>query len=189
VYHPFLIGEKIYLRGLERRDLDGDYFQWLNDYEVTKYLESGHFPNTQESMEKFFQNMVLSGENAVFAIVDKNNDKHIGNIKLGPIDWYHKRAVIGYLIGNREYWGKGYATEAIDLTVEYGFMRLGLHKIWACIAANHPASVRVCEKVGLNIEGYSRDSFFFEGIYYDRIFVGITSDQFSKIKKRQNGEK
>lgn len=183
MHHPFLIGEKLYLRGVERQDLDGDYFQWLNDYEVTKFLESGRFPNTKDAMEEFYRDAALSGKNAFFAIIDKETDKYIGNIKLGPIDWYHRKASIGSMIGNKQYWGKGYSTEAIKLVVDYGLIRLGLNKLWAGVAANHEASRRAYEKAGFVLEGRSKGSFYFEGNIYDTLYLGITRDEYVSTKK------
>lgn len=184
MYHPFLIGEKVYLRGLERADLEGDYFQWLNDYEVTRFLEVGRFPNTEEAMEEYYRNTALSNNDIIFAIIDRETDQHIGNIRLGPIDWHHRRAFIGHMIGNKAFWGKGYSTEAIRLVVEYGFIRLGLNKICARMAANHPASHRAYEKAGFTDEGQAKSEFYFEGEYYDSLYVGITREDFSASSKR-----
>ena len=178
MHHPFLIGEKLYLRGMERQDLEGDYFQWLNDYEVTQFTEAGRFPNTRERMDEYYSEIVLSGSNAFFAIIDKETDLHIGTIKLGPIDWYHRKAAIAHMLGHKEYWGKSYSTEAIMLVVEYGFTRLGLNKIWAGIAANHPASQRCYEKAGLVLEGRAKGSFYYRGSYHDQLYFGVTRDDF-----------
>ena len=54
MHHAFLVGDKVYLRRFEETDLHGDYFDWLNDYEVTRYLDSGTFPNSEQSVEHFF---------------------------------------------------------------------------------------------------------------------------------------
>ena len=185
MYHPFLIGEKVYLRGMEKQDLEGDYFQWLNDYEVTKFTEAGRFPNTKESMDEYYREAALSGRNAFFAIIDKGTESQVGTIKLGPIDWYHRKAAVAHMLGNKEYWGKSYSTEAIKLVVEYGFIRLGLNKIWAGIAANHPASQRAYEKAGFIVEGRARSSFYFRGDYYDALYVGITRDDFLASDKKK----
>jgi len=180
MYHPFLIGEKVYLRGVERKDLEGDYFQWLNDYEVTKFTEVGRFPNTKESMDEYYHEVAISGRHTFFAIIDKVTDLHIGNTKLGPIDWYHRKATVGLMIGNKEYWGKSYGTEAMKLIVEYGFIRLGLNKIWSALIYTNKASQRMCENAGFIVEGCDRSSLLFRGDYYDALYVGITRDDFLK---------
>jgi len=52
---PFLIGEKSYLRGLELLDLTGNYFQWFNDQEITRYMKNGSFPNSEARMRSFYE--------------------------------------------------------------------------------------------------------------------------------------
>jgi RimJ/RimL family protein N-acetyltransferase len=180
MHHPFIIGKKIYLRGLERLDLEGDYFDWLNDREVTKFLNSGAFPNTAEKMEEYYRNIALSADNAMFAVIDKKSDRHIGNIKLGPINWLMRVTSVGIMIGNKECWGKGYGTEAIRLVLDYAFNRLNLHKVTAGIVAIHQASIRAFEKAGFEKEGQARSQFFLDGKYYDSLYLGITEEDFQK---------
>lgn len=185
MHNPFIIGEKLYLRGLERPDLEGDYFDWLNDREVTKFLDSGAFPNTVEKMEEYYRNVALSPNNVMLAIIDKESDKHIGNIKLGPINWITGIATLGIMIGNKEFWGKGYGTEAIKLVLDYAFKRLNLHKVTAGIAAIHQASIKAFEEAGFEIEGQLKSQFFLDGKYYDSLYLGITGEDYLKKSKQE----
>ena len=185
MHHPFIIGEKLYLRGLERSDLEGDYFDWLNDREVTKFIDSGDFPNNMERMEEYYRNIALSHDNVMFAIIDKESDKHIGNIKLGPINWIRRMATLGIMIGDKEFWGKGYGTEAIRLVLDYAFKRLNLQEVSAGVATVHQPSIRAFEKAGFEIEGRVKGQFFLDGEYYDSLYLGVTKDDF--MKKSNNG--
>jgi len=180
MYHPFIIGEKIYLRGLERKDLEGDYFDWLNDSEVTRFLDSGFLPNSMEKMDDYYGNVALSPDNVMLAIIDKESDRHVGNIKLGPINWITRVAPLGIMVGNKEYWGRGYGTEAIQLVVNHAFGRLNLHKINAGIAADNTASVGAFGKAGFEIEGRAKSQFYLDGDYSDSLYVGITRDDYLK---------
>ena len=58
---------------------------------------------------------------AMFGIFLNDSHQHIGNIKSGNIDPFHRRAEVGLVIGDRAVWGKGYAAEAISLATRYGF--------------------------------------------------------------------
>ena len=178
MYHPFIVGEAIYLRGLERADLEGAYFDWLNDREVTKFLAFGRFPNTKEAMEEYYNNTALSNNNAMFAVADKKTDKHIGNIKLGPMNWIARTAPLGIMIGDRQFWGKGYGTEAIRLILDYAFNTLNLHKVIAGVVAVNQASKRAFEKAGFTIEGHARSQFYLNGEYSDSLYLGITREDF-----------
>ena len=173
MHHPFLTGDKLYLRGLECADLDGEYFDWLNDREVTKFLVAGVFPNSKEKMEEYYRNISLSNNNVMLAIIDKISDKHIGNIKLGSINWISRIADIGIMIGDKEFWHKGFGTEAIKLLVEYAFHRLNLHKVTAGVIAENKASIKVFEKAGFEIEGRAKSQCFLNGEYCDSLYLGI----------------
>ncbi len=178
MYHPFIIGERIYLRGLDKADLEGSYFDWLNGREVTKFLDSGAFPNTMDKMEEYYRNVTSSPNNVMLAIIDKESDKHIGNIKLGTIDWITRVAPLGIMIGDKKFWGKGYGTEAIRLVLDYAFKRLNLHKVFAGVVAIHQASIKAFEKTGFEIEGKARSNCFIDGKYYDSLYLGITEEDF-----------
>lgn len=178
MHHPFIVGKKLYLRGLEISDLEGSYFQWLNDREVTKYMDSGNFPNNMASMEQFYQGTVLSNDNVFFAIADIETDKHIGNVKLGPINWISRISPLGIMIGDKDYWGKEYGSESVKLVVEYAFKVLNLHKVTLGVVATHEAAVKVYEKSGFKIEGRAKEQFYLDGEYYDTLFMGMTKDDF-----------
>jgi len=176
--NPFLIGERIYLRGVEKSDLSGEYFQWLNDYEVTRFLESGVFPNSQEAMEAYYQARVTSSNEVFLAIVLKENDRHIGNLKLGPVNWIHRFAELGILVGAKDCWNKGYGTEATVLLMDYAFKRLNLNKVTLGVIAENEAAVRVYERIGFVKEGRITEYYLIDGRYRDKIVMGLTAKQF-----------
>lgn len=174
----FIPGEKVYLRALERADLNEKYLGWLNDPVVNRYLESGIFPYTIDELEKFFEQVSGSREQVILAIADKKTDEHIGNIKLGPINWVHRKATLGILIGEKHCWGQGMATDATRLMVEYGFFRLNLWRIELGVHAEHDAAVRVYEKVGFRIEGRMREVLFHDGKYKDSLWMGLLRSEY-----------
>ena len=183
---PFLIGKQIYLRPLERDDLNERYLRWLNDPEVSRYLESGLFPQTQSDLEGFYNGVVGSSKQVVLAIADKESNQHIGNIKLGPINWVHRRATLGILIGEKEFWGKGISTEATRLMVEYAFQRLNLRRIVLGVYAEHQAAVRSYEKVGFKIEGRFREDMFHEGQYKDSLWMALLCSEYNDSARGEN---
>jgi RimJ/RimL family protein N-acetyltransferase len=107
------------------------------------------------------------------AIIAKNDNKHIGNIKLGPINRHHKYADVGIIIGDKTFWGKGYATEAIKLVVAYAFEVLKLHKLTAGAYMNNAGSVKIFKKAGFSIEGLRKRQYLYKGRYVDAVLFGI----------------
>ena len=171
-FAPFLESERLYLRALTLEDVTDDYCRWMNDPEVTRNLESRFFPQSKESIRAFVQSIQGDRNNAFFAIVLKAGDRHIGNIKLGPINWLHGLGEIGLMIGEKETWGKGYATEAIRLVTGYAFQRLNLHKVTAGCYATNKGSARAFERAGFDVEGIRPNHLFCDGKYVDCILLG-----------------
>jgi len=179
---PFIVGSRIYLRPLERDDLSEKYLGWLNDLEISRYLESGIFPYTRDELEKFYEQATTSLDQVILAIVDKERDQHIGNVKLGPINWVHRKATFGILLGEKEFWGKGIGTEATRLMVEYGFFRLNLRRIELGVYAEHEAAMHSYEKVGFRVEGRFRESSFHEGQYKDGLWMSLLRSEYTSAE-------
>lgn len=148
-----LKGKKIYLRPITLEDANEEYVHWLNDKEVNQYLESRFVLATVENVKKFIEGILKSENNYFFAIVDIESNKHIGNIKLGSVNTYHKRADIGILIGDKNYWGKGIGTEAITLISDFAFNHLYLDKVMAGCYANNLGSYKAFLKCDFVEEG------------------------------------
>ena len=82
----------------------------------------------------------------------REDGRHIGNIKIGPVVTRHARAELGYLIGDRSEWNKGFASEAIREVVRYGIEELGLAKITAGIYETNIGSAKALLKAGFKLE-------------------------------------
>jgi len=91
-----------------------------------------------------------------FAITQRSEASLVGAIGLHIVS-EHRRAELGYWIGV-PFWGRGFATEAGRAMLEFGFRRLGLHRIHANHLTRNPASGRVLQKLGLRLEGVHREA-------------------------------
>lgn len=180
--HGFVQGSRVCLRPLEREDLNARYLSWLNDPEVTRYMETGTFPTTAQDLEKFYDDVTESRNQVILAVADKKSGQHIGNVKLGPIHWVHRCATFGIMIGDKKFWGRGAGLEATRLMVEYGFDRLNLRRIDLGVFAEHDAAVRCYEKVGFKVEGRMRESLFRDGKYVDRLWMGLLRSEYKSLK-------
>jgi ribosomal-protein-alanine N-acetyltransferase len=106
-------------------------------------------------------------------VVTLNTDRTIiGAVSLNGINERHRRAEIGYWIAS-DYWNQGYATEACQAVLDYGFRRLNLHRIQARHFRSNPASGRVIQKLGMQREGISRHAAFRAGKWHDLVNYAI----------------
>lgn len=122
------------------------YVNWLNDPKVNKYLESGG-NYTIEALELFLkeqeQKTIL-----FWAIFIKNPKKHIGNIKIDPIDLVNNSGEYGILMGDTTEWRKGYAKEASLKIIKYCFSELKLSKITLGVLDKNKAALKLYENIG-----------------------------------------
>lgn len=182
--HPFIIGKKIYLRGLEKEDLTGNYFQWANDSEVTHYMFMGAVPNNIQLLEEEYDKLIRSEHDVVFAIIDKKTDTHIGNAGLYTINWISRSAEYRTIIGEKKFWGKGYGTEATKLVLEYAFDKLNLNKVWLGVNAENTAAVKCYENAGFIREGVLREEIYRNGKYYNAIRMSVLRKEYLADKKK-----
>lgn len=162
----------MYLRELRPSDVKEHYCRWMNDQEVVQYLESRFSPHSIESLREYVSQKASSTDEMLFAIVLKADERHIGNIKLGPIDWIHRSAQTGIIIGEKDQWGQGYATEAILAISRFAFSALNLRKLSAGCYEPNRGSVKAFERAGFVQEGILRAHYFCNGNYVDGILFG-----------------
>ncbi|MEO5579366.1 MAG: GNAT family protein [Gemmatimonadaceae bacterium] len=168
-----LPGEGIYLRLVEPGDCGEAYLSWLNDPEVSRFLETRWQQQTHASIRDFVRAVRQGAADYLFAIVRTSDDRHVGNIKLGAINHVHRYADVGYFIGEREVWGTGIATEAIRLVTRFAFDRVGLHRVQAVVNVRNAASAKALKRAGFSVEGLARQKLWTGEGWSDEESYGI----------------
>lgn len=179
-YNHFLHANAIYLREVRETDVNADYYHWINDPQVNQFLETRYTPRSIQDIKSFVNAKDSNPNEPFFAICCSNTDKHIGNIKLGPINWQHRRADISLLIGDKSFWGKGVASQAIGLIVKFAFETLNLNKLQA--GAYHPniGSIKAFKNNGFEQEGYVKELCFANNQAMDMVLMGLTYNEYLK---------
>jgi RimJ/RimL family protein N-acetyltransferase len=144
------------------------YVDWMNDPDVTQYTESRFRKHTFRGIKLYVQDISGSSNDYFYGIF--LDGEHIGNIKL-HVNIHHNLGDIGIIIGDKNEWGKGYATEAIKLVTNHGFNVLGLHKIYAGIYSNNKGSIGAFTKAGYSEDGYNKQTYLSDGEYVDEIIM------------------
>ncbi len=170
----FLVGKRISLTGLtpDQLQANGPYYGWLNNLSLDLYTERSYFPNSVQRMNAYFDVATSNSKLILLGIFDNATERHIGNITLQELDFINRRAFLGYLIGDKEFAGKGIATEACLMMMYYGFNKLNFERIWTTISAEHAASLKVSERAGLKTEGKLREHQMRNGKRFDLMIVG-----------------
>lgn len=176
---PVLRGPKVFLRRLERSDVGQAYLSWLNDPEVTRYLETGREPVSEDDIHRYLRRFDGSAGDFIYAIVDRATGRHIGNVTLNRIDRVHGTADTGIMIGDKAFWGRGYASEAWSLLISWAFAELGLRKIIAGACEPNLASARALRTLGFRLEGIHRGECLVEGAHVDALRFGLFRHEFT----------
>ena len=176
--HPFLVSDRIYLRGLEETDIDTNYFQWFNDIEICRYNSHHRFPNSRSRMQKYIDSVTQGSSNLVLAIVLKNNDQHIGNISLQNINYIDRNAELALILGEKDSWGHGFGKEACKLIMNHGFKELNLKRIYCATEERNVGMQRLAEKLGMIQEGIRRKAVYKDSEFRDVIEYGVLREEF-----------
>lgn len=143
-----LNSKNLALKNLTHESNLDSYFSWLNDNEITEYLEVRfNIPKNVSEIKNFIRTINDSKDSILFGIFHKDSNIHIGNIKL-DLNKNHRRGEIGLLIGNKSFWGKGYATEAIEIVTKFAFEDYDIDKVSAGCYEDNIGSAKAFLKVG-----------------------------------------
>ncbi len=168
-YITTINGDRCFLTILQKKHACQNYCNWLNDEMVNKYLETRQV--VVSDLETYITEKLESDNCLFFGIFWKENNLHIGNIKLEPIDFEKRIANLGIMIGDKKFWGKGIATETVDLLVEYAFCELGLNEIRLGVISENESAIKVYKKCGFEILKIDKNAIDHDGKKYDQIWM------------------
>jgi RimJ/RimL family protein N-acetyltransferase len=149
-YRSSFSSSRLEFRSLLIDDVNQNYVNWLNDPIVNQFLESRHTVHTIESVIEFVDSVDRSSSSVFFGVFLAKNGRHIGNVKLSEINFVESSAEIGYLIGEKEVWGKGYATEAVSAVCLAALRDLRIGLITAGAYTKNMGSIAVLQKCGFS---------------------------------------
>jgi [ribosomal protein S5]-alanine N-acetyltransferase len=163
--------ERVELFLLEPAHVSAAYVDWLADPQVNRFLESRFAVHDLASTQRYVASMLSAANTLFLGIRSAELRRHVGNIKLGPIDSHHGLGEIGIMIGDRAAWGRGIASDAIDVLCRIGFEQLGLRKLTAGCYASNAGSARAFARAGFTHEATRPAHFLLDGRPEDLILM------------------
>ncbi len=179
----FLRGERIDLRPLVEADADGPYVSWFNDAETCRGNSHHVRPYSAADARAYIARVAAAPDQLVLAIERREDGRHIGNIALQAINPVYRTAELSIMVGERDAWGQGYASEAARLLCDHGFRALNLNRI-ACgtFAANAAHAPRRASAWGCARRACGGEAAFKDGAYVDVVEYGVLRAEYESAR-------
>jgi diamine N-acetyltransferase len=181
---PFLSGQRVYLRPVEDNDLPLLY-TWMNDPEI-RGLTGEVTPTSFAGVRDYIERIRKDESRVWFVIVLQEDNQVIGECGLLRMFSAWRSTDLSIMLGEKSAWGKGYATEAMYLLMDYAFGYLNMHRVAIGVVGSNKRALRFYEKVGFKVEGVQRDGYYYDHTYQDFVMMSILDDEFRAWRKQRS---
>ena len=168
--------KRVYLRAFEPDDYKTT-IKWRKDDKIWDMLGGTKYFVSEAYEKQWIENTIFNSKDVKLAICLVENEKHIGNVYMTNINEINRSCVSHVLIGEKEYWGNGYAREALLLAIDYMFNERNMHRIQANVLTSNIASLKMHEKCGYKLEGTLREAVYKNGKYQDQWVLGLVNNK------------
>ena len=151
-------------------------FRWMSDPQVCKYerWESHH---SVDYTRGYINEALRYSSDQIYQWGVVFEESLIGLISIVNINDHDRKATLGYCLA-RDYWSKGYTSEAVKAVIKFMLVDVGLNRIEASCSVNNIASFRVLEKVGMTYEGQATEYYFCNVGFQDSNLYAITKSSY-----------
>ncbi len=178
-----LITERLELRPVTMDD-KASIFAYRSDAETNKY--QGWIPKNHKDVEEFIGKVssIPDQPDSWFqlVIIEKKTKKLIGDLGIHFLDSDNKQVEIGCTL-NKDYHGKGYATEVLKKVIDYLFNDLNKHRIITSIDPSNSASIRLVERLGFRKEAHFIKSLYLNGKWVDDMVFALLEKEWKQNDK------
>lgn len=185
---PYLSGELVCLKAMDLENDTKHFASWRRDSEYLRLLDSDPaVMYTPKQMKEFYEKHI--DEWHEFTIHTLANNKVIGFVGLSDINWVAGDAWVGIGVGERDFWGQGFGTDAMSLLGDYSFDQLNLRRLTLGVFEYNTRAIRSYEKIGFQIEGRIRKAVFRDGHQWDIICMGVLRSEWEEYKHLLNSSR
>ncbi|MDY6012691.1 GNAT family protein [Clostridium sp.] len=178
------IGTKVLLRAYKEEDIE-KILSFVNDFEVKKLLDSNTpFPISKWEEEVWIKkNRGIDSLTYDFAIEEISTGNIIGGCSINSVNVKNRNCTIGIMIGDKNYWGKGYGYDALSILIKFIFEECNIEKIKLSVFSLNPRAIACYKKLGFKEEGRLKREIYREGKYHDEILMALFREEyFNNIK-------
>jgi RimJ/RimL family protein N-acetyltransferase len=157
--------------------------RWSEDGELMRLLNAEPAMIYQRSeVQKWIDKN--DGEDMVyFTIRTLAEDKLIGSIELDGFSFDTGNCWLGIYLGERDYWGQGYGTDAMRVLLHYAFTELGIRRVTLNVFEYNQRAIKSYQKAGFKIEGVGRKALLRAGKRWEMIYMGILRKDWQELQE------
>ena len=163
-------------KAMSRWNLDSEYYRMLDSAPALFWSAK----KVKEWIEKDLEKD--PADDMFFSIRALADDRLIGFISLFDNPGHTGDALVGIAIGEREYWGRGYGTDAMQVMLDYVFNELNYRRLTLIVFEHNPRGIRSYEKSGFVLEGRTRGAMLRDGRRWDWLWMGILREEWARMR-------
>ncbi|MCD0485482.1 GNAT family N-acetyltransferase [Streptacidiphilus sp. ASG 303] len=167
-----VLGELVGLRAMGPADA-GALWRWNHDPEVMRWMKDGYAQPLARTEKWLAERPGNAYGDLLLGIESLSDGVLVGLVRLHGAEPETGCAELDIYLGEKAYWGRGHATDAMRTVCRYGFEKMRLHRISLTVVEENHAARRVYRKVGFVEEGRLRQSFRRDGRWYDKLVMGL----------------
>jgi hypothetical protein len=185
----FLVGKSIYLRppSIEDDVFNGDWHNWFNDIDNTRFLIHGVFPVKKEEQAALVKGEMSKTTTLLLCIISRETDSHVGIISLKNISLLNRNAEIGIVMAPNRIVGT-MAFEAMAVLIKHAFYRLILDLLYAGQHEGLWKWVNSLLLLGFKVDGFRSYAGFRDREHYGIFHTSVSAVDFLRLEKDRGGD-
>lgn len=176
-------GTLVRLSAVSPQDMAKAYASWGRDSEMRRLADSDPAGLwSEKKLKEFFEKDLEKDPPPAyrFSVRTLADDRLIGSTGLVP-NLIHGDAWFYIVLGDREYWSKGYGTDSAQVVLRYGFVELNLRRISLGLHSYNERARRSYEKAGFRMEGRMRGEGLRDGVRFDGLYMGVLREEWKEM--------
>ena len=186
--NDILKGELVRLSAFDPEEVGRAGSRWSLNSEYRRLfdVEAMHLRSTRNVTQLIEKEIEESSPAAhFFSMRTLADDKLIGEVYLDVYNWSGRDAFVGIGIGEREYWSKGYGTDAMSILLRFAFTEVNLRRVTLTVFEYNPRAIRSYEKAGFRYEGRQQQFLSREGRRWDMLYMGILREEWMNLQEKE----
>ena len=146
-----IVTDRFFMRDLTEEDATQRYLNWFDDLDIKKFITASSSTKNLSDLKQFIIERMGREDILFLGIFKKNSGLHIGNIKYEPVDSHLGYAVMGIMVGDLDFRGRGITSEVLKASAQWLKSHRNIKQIVLGVSKENLGAIRSYEKVGFAV--------------------------------------